>query len=156
MSVPTFPCPSGETCFAPECCAHGMCMHMAEAEQQQPEPAAAPEPTDTEIIDFMENQARSIWGSDNAAWSLAMGGTPSYCTRDEDLFTFDTIRDSVKAAMVKAGWKRQAPQETPLAKCTNAECPVGCPDSHAATPAYFAMVDAEPADEPVVQEVNRG
>lgn len=34
MSVPTFPCPSGETCFAPECCAHGQCMHMAEQSEE--------------------------------------------------------------------------------------------------------------------------
>ncbi len=63
MSVPTFPCPSGETCFAPECCAHGTCMHLAEAEQQQSEPAAAPEPTDTEIKNErsrLQNFCRSL------------------------------------------------------------------------------------------------
>lgn len=31
MPINTFPCPSGETCFAPECCAHRACMHLDEA-----------------------------------------------------------------------------------------------------------------------------
>lgn len=32
MSIPTFPCPSGETCSAPERCAHQECIHSTEAQ----------------------------------------------------------------------------------------------------------------------------
>ena len=35
------------------------------------------------------------------------------------------------------------PQDVPFSECKNPNCPVGCPDSHAATPAYKAWVDAE-------------
>lgn len=32
---------------------------------------------------------------------------------------------------------------TPLSECKNPECPVGCPDDHAATPEYLRMIEAE-------------
>lgn len=67
MSVPTFPCPSGETCLAPECCAHGMCMRMDEATQPAVHPPTKGYLTFLEFLDH----ANECGGCDVCGSTLA-------------------------------------------------------------------------------------
>lgn len=61
--------------------------------------------SDTEIIDFMESEARyfSDLMQKDYAWGRAIYGPPTYLPESvnegKDYQTFDTIRDSVKAAI---------------------------------------------------------
>ena len=64
--------------------------------------------------------------------------------------------DEMRKLAIERWIERTKPQETPLSECVNPECPVGCPDSHAATPEYIAMVEPPEEDDPLVQEVKRG
>lgn len=128
MSVPTFPCPSGEICFAPECCAHRMCMHFEMSAtpywEDAPEQVAAdPEPqqaqsvtmadffpadyeaeiSDREIIDFVEGEARRyavLCGAEKEyGWDKPVLGAPSYLPFGDSLWIYPTFREAVKAAI---------------------------------------------------------
>lgn len=113
---------------------------------------ASVDPTDTEILDWFEAQARKTWGG-SVAWGSSQCGAPCCIENRNAYFPYETIRESAIAAMRC----EDASSETTLSECANPECPVGCPESHATPPSYWAMVDADTEpDEPVVQEVNRG
>lgn len=112
--------------------------------------AKAEDPTDTEILNYFEAKAREAMG-EGGGWSHHFASTPSYIGTRNEIFPYATLRESAIAAI---RGEDQPPAETPFSECVNPECPVGCPESHATPPSYWAMVDADSEpDEPVVQEV---
>lgn len=165
MSVPTFHCPSGDLCFAPECCAHQQCMHLEESQ--------------VPIVPMPLSPDRQRFRLAAETFFKLFPGRIGCAESDPEMVILFELMDKVAAAVQaeEPTSTEPAPQETPFSECQNPECPVGCPDSHAETPKYLAMVN-EPApasacdclypwdcpncrvlpepDEPVVQEVPRG
>src|SRR5262249_10492608 len=54
-----------------------------------------------------------------------------------------TACNANQSAETKLGTVAEDRKESATGKCGNPDCPVGCPDDHALTPAYVAMVEAQ-------------